>query len=98
MFFGDLERVEVDARILMSSEACVAELAGGARFYERRVRAIVIEDPVRILEADHLVVLDQVDAVGLKSAERLIQLSRRLFFRPAVDLGHEEDLLPVSVA
>src|SRR6267378_4467457 len=98
MFFGDLERVEVDARILVSSEAYVAELAGGARFDEGRVRAVVIEDPVRILEANNLVVLDQVDAVGLKSAERRIQLSHRLFFRPSVDLGHQENLVPVSVA
>ena len=51
-----------------------------------------------IVEADDLVVLDQIDAVGLQPAERFVELPRRPPLRPAVDLGHQEDALAVAVA
>src|SRR5438045_2873422 len=88
----------MDARILVSGEADVAELARLARLDERSIRTLGVEDPVRILETDHLVVLDQIDAVGLQSAERVVELSRRLLLRSAIDLRHQKDLVAVSVA
>ncbi len=48
--------------------------------------------------ADDLVMLHEIDAVGLEASKRLIQLSRRLDFRPSVDLCHQEDVLPVAIA
>jgi hypothetical protein len=91
------EHVEVDVRVLVSGEADVTELARFARLDERPVGAVVIENAVRILVAENLVVLDQVNAVGLEATERFFDLSGRFFFRPAVDLGHQEYLLPVAV-
>jgi hypothetical protein len=41
-------------------------------------------------------VLDQVDAVGLQAAERFVQLADCFLLRAAVDLGHQEDLLPIA--
>jgi hypothetical protein len=43
------------------------------------------------------VVLDQVDAVGLQTAERFVQLSRGLALGAAVDLGHQEYPVPIAV-
>jgi len=89
--------VQVDARILVPGEADVAQLARCARLDQRGVRAFAIEHAVRIFEADHLVVLDQIDAVGLQAVERLVQLPRRLLLRAAVDLGHQEHLVAIPV-
>ena len=73
----DLEHVQMDVRVLVPGEADVAELARLPGLDQRRVGAVLVEDAVRILVADDLVVLDQVDAVGLQAAERLVELPRR---------------------
>ena len=88
----------MNARVLVAGEADVAELSRLSRLDERSVGAVVVEDAVRILVAQDLVVLDQVDAVGLQATQRLVDLPRGLFFRAAVDLGHQEDFAPVAVA
>ena len=41
--------------------------------------------------------LHQVDVVGLEPPQRFVDLTRRGGLGPAVDLGHEEDLVPVPV-
>ena len=69
-----------------------------SRLDQRGVGALVVEDPVRILEANDLVMLHQIDAIGLQTAQRLVELPRRLAFRAAVDLGHQEDLVAIAVA
>ena len=75
----------MDARVLVAGEADVAELARLPRLEERRVGAVVVEDAVRILVADDLVVLDQVDAVGLQAAQGLVELPGGFFFeRPSI--------------
>ncbi len=70
--FGDGKRVQMDVRILVTGEADVAQLAGLARLHERRVRAVVVEHAVRVLVAKYLVMLHQVDAVGLEAPQRLV--------------------------
>ena len=95
---GDFKHVEVDARVFVSGEADVTELPRFARLDERRIGAVVIENAVRILVAENLVVLDQVNAVGLEATEGLFDLPSGFFFRTAVDLGHQEYLVPVAVA
>ena len=42
--------------------------------------------------------LDQIDVVGLQTFETGFQLALRNFFGAAVDLGHEKNLLPVSIS
>src|SRR5207302_5815638 len=88
----------MDVRILVPGEADVADLSRLARFDESHVRAFGIEDTVRIVEPDHLVVLDQIDAIGLQAAQRFIELPHRLLFRSTIYLGHQEHLVAVAVA
>ena len=52
---------------------------------------------MRVVEADHLVVLDEVDAVGLEPLQGFIELPGRLLLRTPVDLGHQEHLVPIAV-
>src|SRR5216684_8074391 len=42
--------------------------------------------------------LNQVDAVGLQTLQRFVELPRGFGFRAAVDLRHQERLPPVAVA
>ena len=73
VFLRDLEHVEVDARVLVPGEADVAELPRLPPLDQRRVRSfLLVEDPMGILVADDLVMLHEVDAVGLEPAERLV--------------------------
>jgi hypothetical protein len=88
----------VDARVFVAGEADVAELARLARLDERRMGAVCSENAMWILVAENLVVLDQVDAVGLEATQGFFQLSYGLSFRPAVDFGHQEGFVPVTVA
>ena len=60
------EHVEMDVRILVPGEADVAELARLPRLEQRSVGALLVEDPVGILEADDLVMLHEIDAIGLE--------------------------------
>jgi hypothetical protein len=92
-----LERVQVDARVLVPGEAQVAHLPRGLRLHERGVRPVLGEDPVRVLVAQHLVVLHEVDAVGAEPPQRLVELPRRLALGAAVDLRHQEDAVAVAV-
>jgi hypothetical protein len=50
----DLQHVEVDARVLVSGEADVAQLAGALRVSERGVRAFLVGDAVRIIVGEAL--------------------------------------------
>ncbi|GAH66957.1 unnamed protein product, partial [marine sediment metagenome] len=55
------------------------------------------EDPVRLSLMDDFVELEQVDLVGLKSSETLIQLLPKRYSVTSVVFGHEEDLLSVTI-
>jgi hypothetical protein len=64
----DFEHVQVNVGILVPREADVAQFSRLSCLDQRGVRALsFIEDSVGILEADHLVVLHEVDAVGLET-------------------------------
>ena len=62
------------------------------------LRSTFGEDPIGVLHSDHLVMLHEIDMVGLQALERLLDLLGGLLFRAAVDLGHQKDLAPVAVA
>ena len=63
-----VEHVQVDARVLVAGEADVADLARLLRLEQRLHGAAFGEDAVGIVEADDLVELHEVDAVGLRGA------------------------------
>jgi len=44
------------------------------------------------------VVLDEIDTVDLQPAQAVFQLARGLGVGAAVDLGHDEGLVPVAIA
>ena len=60
-----VEHVAVDVGILVPGESDEAELSGLARRHERLDRASLGEAPLRIVLADDLVDLDEIDEVGL---------------------------------
>jgi hypothetical protein len=98
VFTRELEGMQVNARIFVAGEADVADLAGPLRLDQRSVRALLIEDAVRVLVADHLVMLHQIDGVDTETPERFVELTRRLTLRAAVDLGHQKRLAAIAVA
>src|SRR5258705_5182284 len=53
---------------------------------------------MRILESDNLMVLDQINAVGLQPAERFFQLAGSFFSGASVNFGHQEYLAAVILA
>ena len=65
-------------RILVTGEADEAKLPLLPRIEQCGVRAFLVEHPVGILEADDLVMLHQIDVIGLQALERFIQLPRGL--------------------
>ena len=73
-------------------------LPGLLRFQHRLQGAALGEEAIGVLHADVLVELDQVDVIGLQPLERFVDLLGRRLLRAAVELGHEEDLLPIAVA
>ena len=51
-----------------------------------------------IVVANHFVKLQQIDGVGLQAAQGLVDLPGRALAGAAIDLGHEERFLAVSIA
>src|SRR5215211_4533894 len=52
---------------------------------------------MRIFVTKNLMVLDQVDMIGLQALKRFVQLFCRILLSAAVDLCHQESSLAVSV-
>ena len=88
----------VDARVLVPREADEAQLAGLPRRDQRLDAAALGERALGIVVADDLVDLHQVDPLRLQPLERLVELLARRLRGAAVELGHEERLLAISVA
>ncbi len=91
------EHVQVDSRVLVSGKADVAKLTCLTRLHERGIGAFRTEDSMRVLEADDLVMLHEIDAVGLEAAEGLVELLCRLAPGSPVDLRHQERPAPVPI-
>ncbi len=53
----------------MAGETDEAELAGIARFDQRGVGALFVEDAMRIFEAKYLVMLNQIDVIDLHALQ-----------------------------
>src|SRR5580704_6690928 len=52
---------------------------------------------MRIVIPQDLVMLHEIDAIGLQPLERLVELPHRFRVRPPVDLRHQEDLVAVAI-
>ena len=92
-----LQHAQMHHRILVPGEADVANLAGLLRF-QQRIHHALVEEPVRIFHADVLVILHQVHLVRLQPLQRFVDLLRGGGLGAAVELGHQEHLLAVTVA
>src|ERR1700730_154006 len=87
----------MDVGILVSGEADIPELASLLPVDERAIGPFVVEDSMRIVVAHDLVMLDEIDAIGLQPLERLVELPHRFRVRPPVDLRHQKDLVAVAI-
>src|SRR5438132_3376004 len=88
----------MNRRVFVPRESNVADLPGLLGLEHGLLRAALSEDPVRVLQADDLMVLHQIHVIGLQALERFVDLPGGSLFRTAVDLGHEENFLPVPLA
>ena len=85
----------MDVRVFMPGEADVPEFAHFLRLDQHGVGAFFVENAMRVLIPDDLMVLDQVDAVGLQPPERFLELSGGRLSGAAIYFGHHLD--PPSV-
>ncbi len=98
VLMGHVDHAEVDDGVLVAGESDVAEFAGLLGGESGFHGSAGYEDAVGVFHADDLVELDEVDHVGLESAEGLFELAVECGGGAAVDFGHEEDLGAVAVA
>src|SRR6266436_819390 len=95
---GSFEHVQVHRRIFVAGETDVADLAGFFRFEDGFHTAAGSEDALRVGDANDFVELEKINVVGLKAAQRFIELRCGGLAGLAIDFGHEEGLLTVAVA
>src|SRR5205809_3876090 len=88
----------MNRRVFVPRESDVADLTGLLGLEHGLLRAALSEDPVRVLQADDLMVLHQIHVIGLQALERFVDLLGSSLLRAAIDLGHEENLVPVPIA
>ena len=60
-------------------------------------RAVLLEDAVRVLHADDLVVLDEINVVRAEAGETFLDLAHGGLLGAPVDLGHLENLVTAVV-
>ena len=65
----DFEHVQMNVRVLVSSEADIAHFAGFTGFDQGGIGAVFIENAVGIFIAQDFVMLDQIDVIGLQALE-----------------------------
>src|SRR6516165_4985030 len=87
----------MDIWTLVSSESDVADFALLLGLDDRFHASASRENALRIVVTDYFMKLHQVDVVGLKPAQRFFDLLGGGLLRSAVDLGHQESLLPIAV-
>jgi len=73
---GFIKHAQIDHRIFVTGESDVADLSCLLCIHYSFMRASLGEVSVRIFEPDVLVVLNQIDVVGLQALKRFIDLLR----------------------
>ena len=84
----EIQHSQVNHGILVPCKADETDLARLLRLFQRLPRPTWGKETVRILQADVLVELHQVDMVGLQPLQRLVDLPRRRVLGAAVKLRH----------
>src|ERR1700683_3098487 len=87
----------MDVGTLVSGEADVADLPRFFRAEHSFHTAACTKNLVGIVNADYFVELQQVEVVGLQTAKGLFDLLRGRFFGVAVDFGHQEGLVAITI-
>src|SRR5712692_8514760 len=90
--------MQMDVWALVACEADVANLASLSRLQDGFHRAPFRKNAVGIGVANYFVELEEIDPVGLKAAQRLVDLACSGGFGTPVDLGHEKRFLTIAVA
>src|SRR5712664_3613379 len=88
----------MDIRTLVAREADEADLARLLRLQDGLHPSAFGKNAIRIGVANHFVKLEQIDPVSLKTAQRLVDLTRGGGPIASIDLGHKKGFLPVTVA
>src|ERR1700756_3915252 len=82
----------------VTRETDVADFAGLPGFLNRLHCTARGEDEIRVVEANDLMELQEVDHICLQTSERLLDLTGSGVLIPAIDLCHQKNLLPVTIA
>src|SRR5438132_7291599 len=88
----------MDVRTLVAGESDVSNLASLLGLQGSFHAAAGAKDAVRISHANHFMKLPEVEVIGLQPLQRFIELLGGRLFGLAVNLGHKECFLPISVA
>ena len=82
----DFQHVQMHGRVLVPGEADVAHLAGLFRVQHGGHGALVGEHPVGVFHAQDLVVLEQVEVIGLEAREAIRRSAARrpVLVRPSI--------------
>src|ERR1035438_7835199 len=87
----------MDVRIFVTGESDKANFAGSLRVHHCFIGSAIGENAIRIVEANNLMMLHQVEVIRLKTFETGFDLPLRDFFGAAIDLRHEKNFLPVPI-
>src|ERR1700730_1022796 len=88
----------MNVRTLVACESDESDLASFLRFQDPLHPPAFGEYTIRIGIANHFMKLEQVDAVSLEPAQRLVYLISSSGFGAPVDLRHQKGFLAVTVA
>src|SRR6267143_6516648 len=88
----------MDVRTLVAREADEADLARLLRLQDGLHSSAFGKNAIRVGVANHFVELEKIDPLSLKTAQRLVDLTRSGRFGASVDLGHQKRFLAVTVA
>src|ERR1700737_1919978 len=87
----------MDVRTLGSGESDEADLPRFLRLECRFHCPARCKNAFRIVHSNNFVELQEVDVIGLESAERFFNLARSRFLVAPVDFGHQERSLAIAV-
>src|SRR5258708_10375757 len=87
----------MNVRTLVTCEADKANLARLLGFKDGLHGSAVGENAVRVGVANHIVKLEEIDPVGLKAAQGLVDLTRGGGLIAPIDFGHEKSFLAITV-
>src|SRR5258708_30118961 len=87
----------MNVRTLVTCEADKANLARLLGFKDGLHGSAVGENAVRVGVANHIVKLEEIDPVGLKAAQGLVDFARGGGLMATIDFGHEKSFLAITV-